>query len=342
MVPRRWPRLVRRWLVAVAAGFVGVAGVEIGMRMALGPPAVHFLTRPGRDVQTDFDVTYGVNGDGLRVTCPPAGTPERRIVVIGDSFAFGGGVGDGEDFAARISCRMPQAQVLNLGSSGQDFLYYDLALHSLVADDVDDIVLLIYENDLPSADWEGLLWGIKRTLYRSSHMALVLRRAKRQIAQQLHRTDIESFTVGGKFNNPKVVALSNPAFFEDLARPSADRLDVFERTFRRFVEGTRQVSPKARLFVAFAPEASTVSKGHRDFYRSLADVPLPLFGEPSILYRRAQAICARLPGCSFIDLYPVLARNGDTTYFPHDFHWNARGHELVADVVFRALDGLTE
>ena len=48
-MPRRWPRLVRRWLVAVAAGFVGVAGVEIGMRMALGPPAVHFLTRPGRD-----------------------------------------------------------------------------------------------------------------------------------------------------------------------------------------------------------------------------------------------------------------------------------------------------
>lgn len=336
---RQRARLVQVFLVATTAGIIGVVGFEMGTRLILGPPAVHLLTLPRRDVQTDYDVTYGVNTDGTRFTCPPPKVPQSKIAIIGDSFAFGAGVGDGDDFAARISCRMPQAQVLNLGSVGQDFLYYDLALHSLVPADVDDIVLLMYENDLPPADWEGLLWGIKRTLYRSSHVALVLRRAKQQIAQQLHWTDIESFTVGGKLNNSKAVALSNPVFFEDLARPSAERLDVFERAFRRFVQGTRQVSPKARLFVAFAPEASTVSKGHRDFYRSLADVPLPLFGEPSVLYRRAQAICARLPGCSFIDLYPVLARNGDASYFPHDFHWNARGHEIVADFVFAALNG---
>ena len=61
-----------------------------------------------------------------------------------------------------------------------------------------------------------------------------------------------------------------------------------------------------------------------------------------MLYRRTRTICMQVPGCAFVDLYPTLARNGDTSYFPHDFHWNARGHELVANVLFRALNGLTE
>jgi hypothetical protein len=43
---------------------------------------------------------------------------ERRIVVIGDSFAFGWGVSDRETYAARLEASLPRCEVLNLGVGG--------------------------------------------------------------------------------------------------------------------------------------------------------------------------------------------------------------------------------
>lgn len=43
---------------------------------------------------------------------------ERRIVVIGDSFAFGWGVSDGETYSARLEAALTHSEVLNLGVGG--------------------------------------------------------------------------------------------------------------------------------------------------------------------------------------------------------------------------------
>ena len=324
-------------MVVAAATIVGLLIFEIGARLLLGPPAVHFLTPGRRERHADFDVTYGVDRRGRRWTCPPPDAPRRTVAIIGDSFAFGQGVSDRDHFVARLSCRMSGTEVLSLGSVGQDFLYYELALHSLVPSDADDIVLLLFENDVPPGDWEHASWKLLRTLYRVSHAVQVLRRAKRALEVPLHREGLAAFLVDGWANNVKAVALTDAAYFEDLVRPPPDRLDLFDRAVRRFVGDAREIAPRARLFLAMAPEASTLSYQHREFYRSLADVPLPPPGQPSILYRRAQAVCAAAAHCSFIDLYPVLSRDGESLYFPHDFHWNASGHARVADAVSAAL-----
>lgn len=327
-------------LVTLLAGAaIGVALFEGAARLLVGPPATHMLTPPGRDRQTDFDLVYAVDQDGRRSGCPSPESPRRTVAVIGDSFAFGAGVGDREHFAARLGCRMPAAEVLNLGSIGQDFLYYDAALRALVPRDADDIVILLYENDLPPAEWDGLSWRLRRALYRSSHAVLVLRKARQAAARQWHRGEIESVVVEGRPNNVKVVALTNRAHFESIAEPPRPRLEMLDRVLRRFIGDAREVAPGARVFVAMAPDASTLSIRHREFFRSLADVPLPPVGEASRIYRRVQATCAAVAGCAFIDLYSALSRDGESLYFPHDFHWNARGHAVVADAVVAALAG---
>lgn len=322
-----------------AAVVIGIGMFELAVRLWLGPPAVLLLSPAARDRQTDFDITYVLDRQGRRAGCPPPAAPRRRVAVIGDSFAFGVGVGQREHVAARLGCRMSGTEIVNLGSSAQDFLYYEMAVHSLVPADASEIVFLLYENDLPPADWSSRWWRMKRTLYRSSHAGLALRKAKQALIGRLHRSEIDAILVDGRPNNVKVVALTNPTYFETIAHPPPARLEVFDAALGRLVGDARAAAPGARVFVAMAPHASTLSQQHRDFFRSLADVPLPPLG-PSVVYHRAQAACAALHGCLFIDLYEPLSRALGPVYFPHDFHWNACGHAVVADAVLAALTSL--
>ena len=320
---------------SVAVASLTVIGVELGARLVLGPPAVHMLTSAVHDVQADFEVVYGLTKDRTRVTCAAPATPERRLFFIGDSFTFGQGVVDGEDFVGRVSCRLPRARVVNLGVPGQDFVYYEIAVRSLVSADADDIVLLVYDNDLPYAGAESPAWSAKRALYRASHIVVMLRNAKQRMSRKLR--DAKTSGAPVELSNPRNVAKTNPQFFSDIAHPSPERLALFDSAFVRFMRESRRAAPNARVFVAFAPEAATVSETHRAFYRSVADIALPEFGQPSRLNRRTQELCSRSERCSFIDLFPTLLQRGDAYYYPHDFHWNAEGHRVVAEVVLAAL-----
>ena len=80
---------------------------------------------------------------------------------------------------------------MNLGAARQDFLYYHLALQSLVPRDADDVILLIHENDLPPADWGGLLSDAKQVLYRWSWAVVLLRDTKQRVIAWLSREEIE-------------------------------------------------------------------------------------------------------------------------------------------------------
>lgn len=319
-------------LVLAASLAFAISMAEVGARLAWGPPAATFLTPAYRDLQTDFDIKYKVQADGTRrVGCRAEGA---MVAVIGDSFAFGQGVPEGEDLVSRLACGSPPRSVLNLGSIGQDFLYYGLALHTYVPTDAEAVVLLMYENDLPSDAGISL---VKRRLYQYSKLVTMARKAKAEIGKLLHRGEIETFTVEGQPNNPKAVILSNPAFFQDLARPSKVALSQLGEEIRRFVADARRVVPRARIILAMVPEASTVSAGHREFYRSLGDVSLPEFGRPTEIYDAARTACVVENQCHFLDIFPAFKAGGGGLYFPHDFHWNAEGHRVMAELLAEVL-----
>jgi lysophospholipase L1-like esterase len=117
-----------------------------------------FTLRPGvrvRHTDRDFSVTVAVNALGARG--PERGSPKppdtRRILLLGDSFAFGWGVEQEETFGARLerllSERVGPVEVLSAAvpgwSTDQQYLY--LRVHGLALDP--DLILLAEgENDL--------------------------------------------------------------------------------------------------------------------------------------------------------------------------------------------------
>lgn len=63
-------------------------------------------------------VTTNARGARGPADVPYERTGKRRILVIGDSFAFGWGVNDDETYAARLEAALPDTEVVNLGVGG--------------------------------------------------------------------------------------------------------------------------------------------------------------------------------------------------------------------------------
>lgn len=114
--------------------------------------------------QTVTHNSHGNRGPEVAFAKPPG---LRRVVVMGDSQAWGYGVGDDETIPAQLSRLMnesggPPYQVLNLGVGGygtdQAFLKY-LVQGARYAPDV--VVLTVFKND-PVENAHTVYWGVEK------------------------------------------------------------------------------------------------------------------------------------------------------------------------------------
>lgn len=182
-------RLAQNLLLSVAAVLICAALVEGFFRVleaarpaspppeATGPTAEHYRFN-GYHPLLGYDGLPGVHGRfrGQTVTHNSVGNrgPEaafakppgvRRVVLIGDSQAWGYGVGDDDTIAAQLARLMneaagPRHEVLNLGVGGygtdQAFLKY-LVQGRRYAPDV--VVLTVFKND-PVENAHSVYWGV--------------------------------------------------------------------------------------------------------------------------------------------------------------------------------------
>ncbi len=164
----------RRFALVVAATLLSLVAVELGMRIVgspSGPPGLRGLhqarpdtewlygLRPGAHVRLEVPapVDYQINADGWRGRLHPRTKPAGafRIVVLGDSVAFGYGVAAEAAFPEKLeqlaAQQAPDAriEVLNLGVGGYN-PYNEAALFADVgADYQPDLVLVQFcINDL--------------------------------------------------------------------------------------------------------------------------------------------------------------------------------------------------
>jgi hypothetical protein len=133
----RAQRIRRRAAAVIAGAAFALVSAEVGYRfvrtVALSPttnPAyvVHDATlgwsyRPvsrARQATSEFDVAITINSAGFRGPRDwPAGAKSKpRVLVLGDSFAFGWGVDDERCFSAVLQQREPGWDVFNAGVSG--------------------------------------------------------------------------------------------------------------------------------------------------------------------------------------------------------------------------------
>lgn len=113
-------------------------------------------TRPGPDAAIAHINAAGLRGPEVRTDGP------RRILVLGDSFAFGVGVDDDHTFAAQLGALLgPSWEVLNGGVSGystdQELLWFE-RLESLRPEVV---VLVVCDNDF-GANTEDAAYEVYR------------------------------------------------------------------------------------------------------------------------------------------------------------------------------------
>lgn len=142
------------WLViatAVVSIVLAIASVEVLLRVAgRGPwrplrtypydpppdvfhPILGWQSRPGVHEFPGLG-RYRIWPDGARATSLTPGEHGPRVIVTGDSFTMGWGVGDQETFSWRLQERYPSVDVRNYGTAGygtyQSLLRLKLALKS--------------------------------------------------------------------------------------------------------------------------------------------------------------------------------------------------------------------
>jgi hypothetical protein len=133
-----------------------------------------YVHRPDWDTvhaTSDFSVRVHIDHLGLRgAEAAPTKEPRTyRILVLGDSFAFGYGVGDDETFAARLQRELPpppgfeRIEVLNAGVAGWSADQYWLYLETRGFALGPDLVLLAEtENDPTDLAWNRLELDARR------------------------------------------------------------------------------------------------------------------------------------------------------------------------------------
>lgn len=344
-------RVLARLGVAALGVVVALAVLELVVRLAVPPSASEVLrglhvARPDRPWlygleprarrrdATHPGVVYEVNADGFRDRAfvrDPA-DDAFRLLVLGDSIAFGYGVALERTFAKQLEHRLraaapaPSFEVLNLGVSGYNpyteaalledvGLGYrpDLVLAQFCVNDLNDPTLhfdastVLALGDIPDAAFPD---GAARPR-PEPRAGDALRRACR-----LSRL---CTLLSDRFAPP----LDDAAMVRALSPrgdPSAAEVAWLEDQYERMARAA--ASRDARLVLVVFPYETQLAPG-----------------APDTLQRALLALGER-SGVPVIDLLPAFRRaaaEDDAPLFLDLWHPTARGHEVAAETIFQAL-----
>jgi lysophospholipase L1-like esterase len=328
---------VRRLALGLATAALAIAlSAALGealVRALVGPPAQILYSGSFRDVQSDFDVVYGVTSEGRRRTCGPSPVANAtRVAVIGDSFVFGQGVADCEDFVSLLNLRARDKRFLNFGIIASGVEDYRLIVRDLVAD-TDEVLIVFFGNDVPVAGLGRTPAG--RAADRSSLVSLV-RRARR--AWILYRLREAARDPGGRiadFEGRPNQILSELRKSPDSLRAMVEPTPAEETAFRaRFAELAGDLLERfgpGRVWISCAPDGQTVSRRLAEFIREQGGAVAP-FGMPGRAYELVREL-SHEHGLRFVDVFPGFVEGGDELYHPHDLHWAPAGHRRMAELL---------
>jgi lysophospholipase L1-like esterase len=118
----------------------------------------------------DLEYRVRVNAAGQRGALLDPSSAKPRVLVLGDSYAFGFGVNDDETFPHRLGELLGgRADVLNFGVPGYDLVQEVALLRAKgLAYDPDVVVLSVHPNDFEPpvfADADQLRWVLRSHLY---------------------------------------------------------------------------------------------------------------------------------------------------------------------------------
>jgi len=301
--------LAARWL-APQWGARGIAAAGI-MRH---DPLLGWSQRPGSSgvfALEGFAVRLAINRHGLRDRDYPVERPPgtRRVLLLGDSFAWGYGVEHEETVDELVERRYPHLELINAAVAGygndQELLY--LARRGLRWRP-DAVMLFFHPNDFAN-NLSGEQYGYRKPVFR-------LRRG----ALELHGVPVPA-----------------PGLVERAASFVRYRTYV-PRQLLLLLEGPPPPPPPPPAAPAAELAAALMVEMARHCREAGADFGVFLIPATDVeLARRLAELAGRLDRhrIPWVDLAPVLAQANGPITLPHNNHWNARGHRLAA----AALEG---
>lgn len=272
----------------------------------------HTPNQRARFNHPDFSVEVVINSQGMRDTeYSVKRTTKRRMLVLGDSFAWGFGVEHHERFSELLEGSHADWEIINASVSGygtdQEFLL--LRERGLFLQP-DAVLLLFCENDLGNNVHAEGYWHFK-PYFTIEHGHL-----------QLHNVPVPTPTI--------------------------------DQYLARFFLGSTYLGPrlshsyylaKRRLFGTPRADSNPGKEGERD------DMTYRLISEMNMLCRKGgslfvlvsvpmttmkpsnlQALADR-EGFPYLPLDAPFASSTSSVSFPHDRHWNARGHRIAAKAI---------
>ena len=370
--------------VLIATVLALLIGTELVLRIVYQPeivqsairydPLLGWSLRPGASVQTVMTERgihnhIDVNSLGLRNTDVALAHPRgrRRILIVGDSIAFGSGLEVGERFSEVLARELGDSvEVINAGVPGwgndQEMLFYEQRLRRLKP----DVVILsftgnndVVNNALGGALLEGgtkprfelaadslhmippapprapgMVTRMKSLLHQSRFLVFT----KRRLMRVTYRHHVQEETSQQLTGFESYRALSHWSVYEN---PSDDATEaawkVTDAILERFAADCRADS--ARFIVYAMPLKLEVDDAWRaDVIKGThADAARIDMGYP---YRRLSAFCAahQIEYYYPLDAFRAAAAH-ETLYFQKDSHPNIRGNQITASYLHDVLTG---
>lgn len=283
----------------------------------------------------DFDVFVAHGPEGFRAPDPaPPASPHCRLLVLGDSFVWGWGVGQGEVVTDEIQRSRPDCAVVNRGVNGFGTAQQLLLLRrELATTRYDAVALLFYGNDV--ADNLSSKRG-RRPLFVLDEGRLVPRnqppaalidpvqRALRDYSRVYQTLDFGASVLEHAWERPtplpaQIARAGKNLRFEDLpgAAVTLALLDTMAQEAR---------DAGSRFVLISIPNGSELTA---------LTSPYPVVRATRALLEEA----SRRHGIPWIDLTPAFhaaTQAGAALVYPRDAHWTPAGHRLAAESLLAA------
>ncbi len=287
----------------------------------------HIPSTSGRFKSFGFDVQVDINAQGFRgpVATPVRDPSKKRVLVIGDSFVWGFGVEQEETFVSRMAEQCPELEVINFGVSGystdQELLLFTEVGKPL---EPDVVVLVVASNDFSDNIRSTVNVYYQKPVFQLEGKRLVLSNrpvpAPNFFVEQTSSLARQSYLltqIGRTIQGLSLSRERKPAEKKKDAQAQG-RTPTFPRSKAEYVT--------TLLIQKFLQEVEATG------------------AKPALVFNdaRGQHISAFL---GLEDL--AVAQLGDLKHEPDperyhlrgDYHWNAAGHDLVAQRLLSALIG---
>ncbi len=363
---RRRAVFSRGWWIAFSLGLVASVVLAEGLAYVyISTSGIIVPLKEGCDFQGDFrdytaayTHTYTLVENSERLTCGKTeGETNYRLAVLGDSFGYGVGVADCQDFSSLVNQQLPTVEVRNVSQAAAGMeQYLSITEERICGGGFDGVFLVLCGNDFLDSPESLLMHWSKHSNVAGLAYSLMGRPPPNTWAIRflaglgiveapapgtpLNLTWWQKTVQPVRGNRRLLVTLlddlsTSREFALHLSEPPADRSARNIELFHDLLSRAEECSTD--IWVAVVPNGAAYSVPQREFIASYGGV-LPPLGQPGSVGEMARKV-AEEHGARFVETDRAFAPEADAAYYVNDIHWTARGHQIMAA---RLLDAVTE